>query len=223
MSWQNKANHSMEIQPDQIPHQQLYKLMIGAIVPRPIAWVSSLNLAGARNLAPFSFFTAICPRPPTLVFSPMIRATDDMEKDTLRNIRETGEFVVNVVTEATIGAANISSTEFPSEVDEFVAAQLTPAPSVMVKPPRVSESPINFECRLRQIVTISDEPGGGSLVIGTVVYVHVRDDVLEGEYRIDPDALRAVGRMAGADYTRTTDRFTLERPPTQVQRRPVKP
>jgi flavin reductase (DIM6/NTAB) family NADH-FMN oxidoreductase RutF len=213
----------MEIRPDQLPHQQLYKLMIGAIVPRPIAWVSSLNPAGARNLAPFSFFTAVCPCPPTLVFSPMIRNTDDEEKDTLRNIRETGEFVVNVVTEATVGAANITSTEFPSDIDEFVAAHLTPVPSVVVKPPRVAESPINFECRLNQIVTISDEPGGGSLVIGTIVYVHVRDDVLQGEYRIDPDALGAVGRMAGADYARTTDRFTLQRPPSQVQRRPVKP
>ena len=212
----------MDIQPDQLSHQQIYKLMIGAIVPRPIAWVSSLNLAGARNLAPFSFFTAICPRPPTLVFSPMIRNTDDMEKDTLRNIRETGEFVVNVVTEATIAAANISSTEFPPDIDEFVAANLTPTPSVIVKPPRVAESPINFECRLNQIVTISDEPGGGSLVIGTVVYIHVRDDVLSGDYRIDADALRAVGRMAGADYSRTTDRFALERPLSQVQRRPIK-
>src|SRR5579864_5420629 len=116
-----KTKHPMEIRPDQVPHQQLYKLMIGAIVPRPIAWVSSLNPAGARNLAPFSFFTAICPHPPTLVFSPMIRSTDDEEKDTLCNIRETGEFVVNVVTEATIDAANITSTEFPPEVDEFVA------------------------------------------------------------------------------------------------------
>ncbi len=213
----------MEIHPDQLNHQQVYKLLVGAIVPRAIAWVSSVNPAGARNLAPFSFFTAVCPRPPTLVFAPMIRGTDSAEKDTLRNIRDTREFVVNVVTEQTVAAANISSTEFPPEVDEFVAAQLTPTPSVMVKPPRVAESPVNFECRLRQIVPISDEPGGGSLVIGTIVYIHVRDELLRGDYRIDPDALRAVGRMAGADYSRTTERFELERPPTQIVKRPVKP
>ncbi|MHB8629661.1 MAG: flavin reductase family protein [Aggregatilineales bacterium] len=213
----------MEINPEALSHQQVYKLLVGAIVPRAIAWVSSLNPEGACNLAPFSFFTAVCPRPPTLVFAPMIRGTDGAEKDTLRNIRDTGEFVVNVVTEMTVVAANISSTEFPAEVDEFVAAHVTPAPSIVVKPPRVLESPVNFECRLRQIVPISDEPGGGSLIIGTIVYIHVRDDLLRGDYRIDPDALRAVGRMAGADYSRITDRFALERPPSQIQKRPVKP
>ncbi len=207
----------MEINPETLDQQLVYKLLVGSVVPRPIAWVSTLNREGARNLAPFSFFNVVCPQPPTLVFCPMIRGTDAAPKDTLRNIRDTGEFVVNVVTEANVEAANISSTEFPAEIDEFVAARVAAVPSVIVRPPRVAESPVAFECRLNQIVTISEETGGGSLVIGTIVHIHIDDAVLLPNYKIDPDALRAVGRMAGADYSRITDRFALERPPSQIK------
>jgi len=207
----------VEINPETVPHQDVYKLLIGTVVPRPIAWVSTLNRDGQRNLAPFSFFNVVCSQPPTLVFCPLIRVTDGNEKDTLRNIRETGEFVINVVTEANLGLANISSTEFPAEVDEFVAANATAVSSVVVKPPRVGESPVAFECKLNQIVTISDQPGGGSLVIGTIVHIYVSDEILRPSYKIDPDALRAVGRMAGAYYARITDNFQLERPTSQIK------
>ncbi len=207
----------MEINPADLSHPQVYKLMVGAIVPRPIAWVSTLNESGARNLAPFSFFSAVCPLPPTISVNTMVRGLDGAEKDTLRNIRATGEFVVNIVTETTLAAMNISSTEFQADVDEFVAANLTPAPSVAVKPPRVLESPIQFECKLNQIVTLSAEPGGGSLILGTVVHIHVDDSVLLENYKIDIHALHAVGRLAGADYVRVSDIFALERPAPQLK------
>jgi flavin reductase (DIM6/NTAB) family NADH-FMN oxidoreductase RutF len=208
----------MEIDPAQIPWQSMYKLLIGSVVPRPIGWVSSVDLAGNPNLAPFSFFTAAAARPPHLVFSPMIRSTDRGIKDTLHNVRATGEFVVNIVTQALAEAMNLTSTEFPAEVNEFEIAGLTPAPSTIVRPPRVSESPINFECRLAHLIDLGDHPGGGSVVIGEVVHVHISEQVLLGEDKIDLDALRPIGRLAGADYCRVTDLFQMTRPPSQVRR-----
>jgi flavin reductase (DIM6/NTAB) family NADH-FMN oxidoreductase RutF len=189
----------------------IYKLLVGAIVPRPIAFVSSLSEDGVRNLAPFSFFTAISANPPVICFSPMVRASDGHTKDTLNNIRATGEFVVNIVSEEFAERMNIASQEFPPEVDEFEKSGLTAVPSDVVKPPRVGESHVNMECRLVQIVDVSEKPLGGSIVLGEVLRFHVRDEIFEN-FRIDPDKLHAVGRMAGATYARTTDRFDLVRP-----------
>ena len=141
----------------------------------------------------------------------MIRGSDGARKDTLRNVESTREFVVNVVSEEFVRQMNICSTEFPPEVDEFEASGLTPIASEVVKPPRVKESHISMECRLLQIVDVSTKPLGGSIVLGQVVRFHVDDAVFES-YRIDPDKLCPVGRMGGPTYTRTTDRFDLERP-----------
>jgi len=189
----------------------VYKLMIGVIVPRPIAFVSSISSAGVLNLAPFSFFTGISANPPVICFSPMIRGSDGMKKDTLRNIEETKEFVVNVVSEDFAGKMNICSAEFPPEVDEFQVSGLTPVASDLVKPPRVAESHVNMECRLLEIVHVSAKPLGGSIVLGAVLRFHV-DNALFDDFKIDPDKLRPIGRMAGPSYTRTTDRFDLIRP-----------
>jgi len=189
----------------------VYKLMIGVIVPRPIAFVSSISSAGVLNLAPFSFFTGISANPPVICFSPMIRGSDSMKKDTLRNIEETKEFVVNVVSEDFAGKMNICSAEFPPEVDEFQVSGLTPVASDLVKPPRVAESHVNMECRLLEIVHVSAKPLGGSIVLGAVLRFHV-DNALFDDFKIDPDKLRPIGRMAGPSYTRTTDRFDLIRP-----------
>jgi len=189
----------------------IYKLLVGAIVPRPIAFVSSLSPEGILNLAPFSFFTAVSANPPVICFSPMIRGNDASRKDTLRNVELTGEFVVNIVSEEFVGKMNICSTEFPPDVDEFAASGLTPIPSDLVAPPLVKESRIQMECRLVQIVHISPKPLGGSLVIGEVVRFHI-DPAVWDHGKIDPEKLHAVGRMAGATYARTTDRFELERP-----------
>ena len=201
----------MIIDPATAAPVDIYKLMVGAIVPRPIAFVSTVSPDGILNLAPFSFFTGISANPPVICFSPMIRGSDSARKDTLRNIQRTREFVVNVVSEAFVRQMNICSTEFPPEIDEFEASGLTPIPSEVVKPPRVKESYIHMECTLLQIVDVSPKPLGGSIVLGEVVRFHVDDAVIDN-YRIDPDKLRPVGRMGGPTYTRTTDRFDLERP-----------
>ncbi len=190
----------------------VYKLMIGVIVPRPIAFVSSLSPAGVPNLAPFSFFTAISANPPVICFSPMIRGSDGVHKDTLRNIEATKEFVVNIVSEDFAPQMNICSIEFPPDVDEFVSSKLTPLPSDMVKPSRVAESRVHMECRLVQIVSISEKLLGGSLVIGEVLRFHVADELLQN-FKIDLDLLRPIGRMGGPTYTRVTDRFDMVRPP----------
>lgn len=206
----------MEINPSDWPHQSIYKLMTGSIQPRPIGWVSSVDAEGRPNLAPFSFFNMVCPKPPTLLFCPSVRGTDISQKDTLHNVRATSEFVVNIVSEATAEAMNQTSAEVRPEVDEFTLAGLTPVPSLVVRPPRVAESLVHFECRVTQIIEISDQPGGGSIVIGEVLHIHVNDSVLVGGDKIDPDRLKAVGRMAGTSYTRTTDRFDMIRPPSDL-------
>lgn len=207
----------MEIDPNTYPWQSLYKIMIGSIVPRPIGWVSTVDEAGTPNLAPYSFFSAVCANPPHVLFCPMVRSTDRQAKDTLRNVRATGEFVVNMVTEALGPAMNITSTEFPAPVDEFQAAGLTPVASIAVRPPRVAESPIHYECQVSHIVDLGEGGlGSGSVVIGRVVHVHVRDELLVGGDKIDLARLAPIGRLAGNSYCRVTDLFDLVRPPTQV-------
>lgn len=201
----------MIIDPSSSAPADVYKLMVGAIVPRPIAFVSTVSPDGILNLAPFSFFTAISANPPVICFSPMIRGNDGARKDTIQNIEQTGEFVVNVVSEEFVQQMNICSTEFPPHIDEFACSGLTPLPSDVVKPPRVKESHINMECKLVQIVHVSPKPLGGSIVIGEVLRFHIDDAILTSG-RVDPDKLHPVGRMGGPTYTRTTDRFDLERP-----------
>ncbi|HEY9724499.1 MAG TPA: flavin reductase family protein [Oscillatoriaceae cyanobacterium] len=199
--------------PSEMAHQDAYKLAVGAVVPRPIAFVSTRSRAGVDNLAPFSFFTVVCANPLTIAFSPMRKGPQALKKDTLVNIEETGEFVVNVVDESYVGPMNTTSADYEPEESEFVFAGLTPEPSEVVAPPRVGESPIQMECKLLQVVEVSDRPGGGSLVIGTVVRMHVRDDLYENG-RILLERWRPLGRMAGATFARCTDTFDLARPTT---------
>jgi len=189
----------------------IYKLMVGSILPRPIAFVSTVDADGIRNLAPFSFFTAVCSNPPTIVFCPAVRSSTAGQKDTLRNVVATGEFVVNIVSEGIVGQMNQTAAEVPPEIDEFELSGLTPVASLVITPPRVAESPVQMECKLRQVITINDQPGGGNIVIGEVVRFHVREDLFH-DFRIDPGKLNAVGRMGGPTYSRTHDRFDLERP-----------
>jgi flavin reductase (DIM6/NTAB) family NADH-FMN oxidoreductase RutF len=201
----------MTIIPSEAGPANIYKLMIGAIVPRPIAFVSTISRAGVRNLAPFSFFTAASANPPVVCFAPMVRGSDGQQKDTLRNVQETGEFVVNIVSEEFIEKMNICSAEFPPDVDEWEKSGLTPVASECVKPARVQESRFHMECKLVDVVSVSKQPLGGSLVLGEVLRFHVADELFDN-YRIAPEKLRAVGRMGGPSYARTTDRFNLERP-----------
>lgn len=207
----------MDIDPKNYPSREVYKLLNASIIPRPIAWVSTVNIDGQPNLAPFSFFNAVCEKPPTVLFCPGIRGTDHSPKDTYHNIRATGEFVINFVTEDLAEAMNITAVEAPAEVNEFERAHLTAAPGKMVNVPHVAESPIHFECKLREIVTISEEPGGGYIVIGTVVYMHFDASVYRENNYIDIAAYRPVGRLTGMGYTRVNDIFNLQRPPSEVK------
>lgn len=199
----------MQIDPATAPAQAVYKLLIGCVVPRPIAWVSTVGADGVNNLAPFSFFMAICNEPPTVAFSSGPRAAD--RKDTARNAEVSGEFVLNVVDDALAERMNLSSGEYPPEVDEFALTGLTPAPGVKVKAPRILEAPINMECRVTQILHIGKGPH--TLVIGEIVHFHVRDDVYDAATgRIDIHALKPVGRLAGHQYTHVHDIFEMKRP-----------
>ncbi len=177
-----------------------------------------MDAYGAPNLAPFSFFNVACANPPTVLFCPMVRATDGGFKDTLHNVRATGEFVVNIVTEALGDAMNATAVEIAPDVDEFALAGLETAPSITVRPPRVAASPIHFECRLNQVVEINNQPGGGSIVIGTVQHIHIDERVLLAADKIDPLALQPIGKLAGNTYARVADLFELSRPETQIKK-----
>lgn len=209
-------NSAIAIDPKDHNYSDIYKLMIGAVVPRPIAFVSSVDVNGIFNLAPFSYFTICGSNPPFAVFSPVHRGPDQPPKDTLKNVRETGCFVVNIVVEDFLTKMNLTAADYPPEMDEFAISGLTPVPGERVKAPRVKESPVQMECTLKDIITLSDKPGGGSLVIGEIVFIHLAKGVLadpaKSIFKIDPDKLRAVGRMGGPTYTRTRDRIDLERP-----------
>ena len=200
----------MQLDPSALSTQDNYKLMIGSVVPRPIAWISTRADDGTLNLAPFSFFIAVSPDPPTVAVSIGFRA--GARKDTWHNIETTGEFVINVVTEDVAEAMNLTSGNYEPRVDEFAVAGLTPAPSVVVRPPRVAESPLNMECRLQQVIAVGAPPAGYGLILGEILHWHVRDDLYH-HGRIDLAALHAIGRLAGNGYTRTRDQFDMLRPP----------
>lgn len=200
----------MEIDPETMAVADRYGLLISAIAPRPIAWVSTLGADGSRNLAPFSFFTGITAEPMTVCFAP-VNNRQGRKKDTLVNAEAMREFVVNMASEPLAEKMNQTSADYPYGVDEFEKAGLTPAPSLKVKPPRVKESPIALECELLQVVTLSQGALGGHLVIGKVVHVHVDDSVWKNG-RIDHRDWKPIGRMEGAWYARTADAFELPRP-----------
>jgi flavin reductase (DIM6/NTAB) family NADH-FMN oxidoreductase RutF len=206
----------MDIKPEDLAQRDRYKMLIGAIVPRPIAVVSTVAPSGAPNLAPFSFFCGVGSDPMMLAFCPGNRP-DGGDKDTLRNAclpaqGGSGEFVVNVATESWARQMAAASESLAYGESEFELAALTPVASRVVKPPRVAESPVAFECRTREVIrTNPGAAGGGNLVLGEVVFIHVDDELLDEALHIDPDALRAVGRMGGMEYCRTRDRFALPR------------
>jgi flavin reductase (DIM6/NTAB) family NADH-FMN oxidoreductase RutF len=193
--------------------------MTGIILPRPVALVSTVDRNGLANLAPFSFFSGVGSNPPTVLFCPVVRKASapdeqpsrELRKDTLRNVEETGEFVVNVVSASIADAANATAAEVPPDVDEFVLSGLTPVASEAVRPPRVAQSPAHMECKLLQVIYTGRDPGAGVIVLGEVVRFHVQESLFE-DFRVDPGGLDAVGRMAGNTWVRTHDRFDQLRP-----------
>jgi flavin reductase (DIM6/NTAB) family NADH-FMN oxidoreductase RutF len=206
----------MEIQPEDLEPRDRYKLLIGSIVPRPIAFVSTVSPRGEFNLAPYSFFTGVGSNPMTLLFCPGTRA-DGSDKDTLRNVLPpeeggVGEFVVNMATESYARKVAAAAEELPYGESEFDLTGLNPVPSSRVNPPRLAESPVCFECATVQVIrTDPGEPASGNLVIGRVLWVHVDDAMINERLHVDADQLRAIGRMGGSEYCRTRDRFAMPR------------
>lgn len=206
----------MHLDPAALAQADRYKLLIGGIVPRPIAFVSTISNAGALNLAPFSFFAGVGSEPMSLLFCPANNADGSM-KDTLRNIADGttgpdesgGEFVVNIVSEAFERQMAACAEPLPYGHSEFDLAGLTPEPSRIVKPPRVAESPLSFECRALRIIRLAPGiPGGGNIVVGQIVHMHAADGLINDRYHVDPDKLGAIARMGGTGYLRTSDPST---------------
>ena len=198
-----------------------YHTLASCVLPRPIAFVSTISADGVTNLAPFSFFNAVAANPPAVVFAPATRA-DGSQKDTVNNLRQVPEFVIQVVPHAIVLAMNQASATYQPEVSEFDAAGFTPIPSRFVKPPRVAESPVQMECKLLQIVPIGEGPLSANVCIGEVLCFHVADGYLAGDETVDVEKIDLVGRMGGAWYSTIRDRFELAKPapPTSGQRTP---
>lgn len=199
--------------PGTIPTKDLHQYIIGSIGPRPIAFVSTVDKDGNTNLAPYSFFNAFSSNPPILVFSSNRKVSDNTTKDTLENVKLTGEAVINVVSYPIMRQMALASVEFPYGVSEFDKVGLTAEQSQMVKPPRVKESPVSMECKVREIITLGDQGGAGHLIICDVLLMHINEDVLDGD-RIVPDKIDLVGRMGRAYYVRASGEsvFTVYQP-----------
>jgi flavin reductase (DIM6/NTAB) family NADH-FMN oxidoreductase RutF len=200
----------VNLDPLSLPVRERYLLLISTILPRPIAWVSTVTPEGVPNLAPFSFFTGIAANPMSVCFAP-VNDRDGKKKDTLINVEKTRQFVVNLAGEANAAQMNQTSAAYPYGVSEFEKAGVTPLPSMKVKPPRVKETLASLECELIQVVTLAEGPLGGNLVIGKVVHFHCDDSVWNGG-KIRHQDLKNIGRMEGSWYTRTSDAFELPRP-----------
>ncbi len=207
-----QARPKLIIDCQQINAKHLYKILIGSILPRPIAWVSTRSPEGINNLAPFSFFNVFSVKPPILGFAPGFKRPDDAgvrpPKDTLRNVLDTGEFVVNLVSYPLANQMNQSSGDYPEDVSEFDAVGLTPAPCRIVQAPRVAECLISMECKLYKRV----ELGEGNLILGEILFIHMDENVLRHDGEIDLEVLQPIGRLGGDGYSTVKDRFDIARP-----------
>lgn len=202
----------MKINPSETPTPVLHQYLLGAVAPRPIAFASTVNKDGEVNLSPYSFFNCFSANPPILIFSPARRVRGNTTKHTLHNARETGEVVINIVNYNIVEQMSLSSTEYDEGVNEFVKAGLTEVASELVKAPRVAESPVAFECKVKDIIELGQEGGAGNLVICEVVMIHIQDDVLDSEDKIDPFKIDLVARMGGNWYNRVTGDSIFEIP-----------
>ena len=201
----------MQFNPTEMGIRDVYTLMVQLITPRPIAWVSSVSKDGVTNLAPYSFFNGVGANPPSVLFCPVNRR-DGSQKDSLLNVLDTKEFVVNVVSSSDADIMNQSSADFGSEVSEFEALGIATLDSQIIAPPRVASSLAQFECRLLKHIELAAGPAGANVVIGEIVMMHVDDSIINDGV-VDMAKLDNVGRLGGKSYTKTTDRFELDRPP----------
>jgi len=214
MYFYNKINIMYSIKPYDLPIKDRHQLIIGAVGPRPICWASTIDEEGNLNLAPYSFFNAFSANPPVLVFSSNRRGRDNTTKDTLHNIEKTREVVINVVPFSLVNQMTISSTDYDSGVNEFVKSGVTPIESDIVKPFRVKESPVQFECKLTDIISLGTEGGAGNLFICEIVKMHFNERVLNADNTINPFKLDLVARMGKSYYCRADKNsiFELDNP-----------
>lgn len=206
----------LTVDPKEVPVPKMHGYLLGAVVPRPIAFASTVDKEGNINLSPFSFFNIFSANPPILVFSPSRRGRDNTTKHTYENILEVPEVVINIVNYSIVQQASLSSTEYDKGVNEFIKSGLTPVASERIKPPRVGESPVSFECKVNEVISLGSNGGAGNLVICEVLLAHIKEEVLDEEGRIDPVKLDAVARMGGNYYCRAQGDaiFTVPKPLT---------
>lgn len=201
------------IDPKEIPTPKLHGYLLGAVSPRPICFASTVDKEGLVNLSPYSFFNVFSANPPIMIFSPARRVRDNTTKHTLENVQETREVVINIVSYEMVQQMSLSSTEYPKEVNEFVKAGFTEIASEVVKPPRVKEAPVQFECKVKEIVPLGSEGGAGNLVICEVLKLHLDENILDENGRIDPLKIDTVARMGGNWYSRAkSGLFEVEKP-----------
>lgn len=192
-----------EITPSEVNLKDLHQYLIASIAPRPIAFVSTIDERGNKNLAPYSFFNVFSSNPPIAVFSSNRKGTDNTTKDTLHNVKTTKECVINVVPYSIVRQMSLTSVEFPSGISEFEKAGLHPEPSIQVKPPRVSESPVNFECKVKDIITLGDQGGAGHLIICEIVHISIDASVMT-DGKMDQQKLDLMGRLGQNYYVRAS-------------------
>lgn len=194
-----------------LPARDAYSWMVSTILPRPIAWVSTVSADGKVNLAPFSFFQGVCANPPTLMFVP-VNTREGTKKDTVRNLEQVPEFVVNLVPFALAEQMNATAALLPYGESEFEKFGIASAPSIHVRPPRVAAAPVSFECTLDRFVHIGEGPLAAHVTFGRIVSAHIDDTVIGEDGRPDPQKLDLIGRLGGELYTRTNDQFAIKRP-----------
>lgn len=200
------------IDPNSLSTAELHGYLLGAIAPRPIAFASTIDEEGRPNLAPFSFFNVFSANPPILIFSPARRGRDNTTKHTYENVLKVPEVVINVVSYSLVQQCSLASTEYDEGVNEFVKSGLTELPSEIVQPPRIKESPVQFECVVKEVIELGEEGGAGNLVMAEVVKIHINEDVLNEQGKIDPIAIDLVGRCGGDFYSRCNAQGMFEVP-----------
>lgn len=200
----------MQFNPNELEHTAVYKLLTGSVIPRPIGWISTVDSNGINNLAPFSYFNAVGEDPPHVMFS--TTRGNNTNKDTLNNVLANGQFVVNMVTEELAEKMNTTAQTVPSDVDEFQLADVTPIPSTLIKPMRVKESLVTFECEMVHHYFLENHKNGGAcIVIGRIVMMHFDDSILLDNYKINLETYKPVARLAGSNYAKLGELFSIKR------------
>lgn len=200
----------MQFNPNELEHTAVYKLLTGSVIPRPIGWISTVDANGINNLAPFSYFNAVGEDPPHVMFS--TTRGNNTNKDTLNNVLANGQFVVNMVTEELAEKMNTTAQTVPSDVDEFQLAEVTPIPSTLIKPMRVKESLVTFECEMVHHYFLEDHKNGGAcIVIGRIVMMHFEDSILLDNFKINLETYKPIARLAGSNYAKLGELFSIKR------------